>query len=73
MPKKAGIITEEATLRLALKESDFKALIDQLESDGWDHPVFWRMRAKWAEHLRGQESKAEAAAAPTTRRRKIAS
>jgi hypothetical protein len=55
MPKKAGIITEEPTLRLALKESDFKDLMEQLETTSWDHPVFWRMRTKWSEHVRGRE------------------
>jgi hypothetical protein len=69
MPRKAGVITEEPTLRLALKETDFKELLDQLESDNWDHPVFWRMRSKWADHVRGRAAEAtEAAADPTTKK-----
>ena len=67
MPKKAGINTEEATLRMALKESDFKALLDELEEAHWDHPVFWRLRTKWSEHLRGK-----GAVQPQPRRRKAA-
>lgn len=75
MPRKAGVITEEPTLRLALKESDFKAMLDELERVSWDHPVFWRMRSKWADHVRGQAAQAAAAAdvtqtAQPTRRRK---
>jgi hypothetical protein len=56
-------------LRIALKESDYKDLLDRLENDEWDHPVFWRLRTKWSEHMRGKSVAAqEAAKKPATKR-----
>ena len=46
----------EALIRIALKESDFKDLLDQLEAGGWDHPVRWRIRGRWSEHMQNAEA-----------------
>lgn len=53
MPRrKVGAPPPEPLLRMAMKESDFKEMLDKLEDAGWDHPAYFRLRAKWAEHTR---------------------
>jgi hypothetical protein len=42
-------------VRIYMQEEDFKALLDYLEETDWDHPVRWKIRAKWAEHQRQQD------------------
>ena len=42
-------------VRIFMQEEDFKALLDYLEETDWDHPVRWKIKAKWSAHQRQQD------------------
>jgi len=60
-------------IRIYMQEEDFKALLDHLEETDWEHPVRWKIKSKWVQHLRRQEQELQRAAFvtdSTPRRRK---
>lgn len=38
-------------VRIYMKESDFRALVEKLDEIDWDHDARWRLKLKWSKHL----------------------